>query len=310
MTTPLMLVVFGGLLAAAGPRLLLRARWTVREPIVGLWVWQCLVVAVLTAFTLALLLTTAAAWEPLRERLFTGAPSEVPQAYDLEGWHPWSAVCAGALALAGAHVLLSLGRQILIARATRRRRRRELLGAAPLMPGETPPRRRRLVVREDPRPEAWSLPGLADCLVVSTGALRRLTPEELEAVRTHEHNHSRYRHHWLLQSAWALSAAFPRVPVFAAFAEQVHTLVEMAADDAASRRHGRLSTALALIGLNERRSPGHRRLAFGETARRADRLLLGPDRLPPSARLGVTVTALAVPLLPVLLAAAPGLSVL
>ena len=45
----------------------------------------------------------------------------------------------------------------------------------------------------------------------------------------------------------------PQVPVFAAFRDEMHRLVELSADDMASRRHGRLTTALALVELNEDR---------------------------------------------------------
>jgi hypothetical protein len=91
----------------------------------------------------------------------------------------------------------------------------------------------------------------------------------------------------------------------------MHRLVELAADDMASRRHGRLTTALALVELNEDRG------VFGPAAarqahvpQRVHRLLGAPHRLPAIRRLVLTVTAALLPAVPVLLAFVPGLRAL
>lgn len=134
----------------------------------------------------------------------------------------------------------------------RRLRRTELLVRAPLLPGEEP-RPDRLVVLEGERADAWWLPGTAPGLVVTTAALRRLKGRQLDAVLAHEQGHARARHDWLLHCSGALANGFPQVPVFASFRDEMHRLVELAADDMASRRFGRLTTALALVELNEDR---------------------------------------------------------
>ena len=85
---------------------------------------------------------------------------------------------------------------------------------------------------------------------------RRAAPadrHQLDAVLTHERGHARARHDWLLHLSTALATGFPRVPLFAHFCDQTHRLVELAADDTASRRCGHLTTALALIELNQHR---------------------------------------------------------
>ena len=136
--------------------------------------------------------------------------------------------------------------------ARRRQRRAELLVRAPLLPGEESGRER-LVVLEGERPDAWWLPGAAPQLVITTAALRRLKGRQLDAVLAHEQGHARARHDWLLHCSAALASGFPQVPVFAAFRDEMHRLVELAADDMASRRFGRLTIALALVELNEDR---------------------------------------------------------
>lgn len=66
----------------------------------ALWVWQCVVGAVLLCFGLSMLLSAAAAWQAVRGRLFAAAPHGVVDAYALgASGGPWAA--ATALALAG-----------------------------------------------------------------------------------------------------------------------------------------------------------------------------------------------------------------
>jgi hypothetical protein len=178
------------------------------------------------------------------------------------------------------------------------------------LPGEEPGSDR-LVVLEGERPDAWWLPGAAPRLVVTTAALRRLKGKQLDAVLAHEQGHARARHDWLLHSSAALANGFPQVPVFAAFREEMHRLVELAADDMASRRYGRLTTALALVELNEDRGVfGPCPTPQAHVPQRVHRLLTPPDRLPAAQRLRLTATAALVPAIPVLVALAPGLRAL
>ncbi len=95
--------------------------------------------------------------------------------------------------------------------------------------------------------------GAAPQLVITTAALRRLKGRRLDSLLAHEQGHAQARHDWLLHCSGALANGFPQVPVFAAFRDEMHRLVELAADDMASRRFGRLTTALALVELNEDR---------------------------------------------------------
>jgi hypothetical protein len=203
-----------------------------------------------------------------------------------------------------------LVREVVRARARRRQRRAELLLRAPLLPGEEPGRGR-LVVLEGERPDAWWLSGTAPGLVVTTAALRRLKGRQLDAVLAHEQSHARARHDWLLHCSAALAGGFPQVPVFAAFRDEMHRLVELAADDMASRRFGRLTTALALVELNEDRGvfgPGP--AAHAHLPQRVHRLLTPPDRLTAARRLRLTAAAALVPVVPVLVAFVPGLRAL
>jgi Zn-dependent protease with chaperone function len=304
------LLLLGALTAVGAPRLLALADWPDREPVVALWVWQCVVAAVLLCCALSMTLSAAAAWQAVRGHVFAGAPHGVVDAYALGATGPWAATTAVTLACAGVWSGAMLVREVVGARARRRRRRAELRLRAPLLPGEESASGR-LVVLEGERPDAWWLPGAAPQLVVTTAALRRLKGRQLDAVLAHEQGHAQARHDWLLHCSDALAGGFPQVPVFAAFRDEMHRLVELAADDMASRRHGRLTTALALVELNEDRGVfGPSPTAQAHVPQRVHRLLSAPDRLPPVRRLGLTATAALAPVVPVLVTLVPGLRAL
>ncbi|MFF7731955.1 MULTISPECIES: M48 family metalloprotease [unclassified Streptomyces] len=304
------LLLLGAVTAVVAPRLLARADWPDREPVVALWVWQCVVAAVLVCCALSMTLSAAAAWHAVGGHLFATAPGAVVEAYALGTAGPWAATTALALAGGGLWSAAMLLREIGRARARRRRRRADLLVRAPLLPGEVAVSGR-LVVLESERPDAWWQPGTPPQLVVTTAALLRLKGRQLDAVLAHEQGHARARHDWLLNCSSALAGGFPQVPVFAAFRDEMHRLVELAADDTASRRFGRLTTALALVELNEHRGVfGPCPTPQAHVPARVHRLLTPPDRLTAARRLRLTAAAALVPAVPVLVAFMPGLRAL
>ncbi|MFF9154388.1 M56 family metallopeptidase [Streptomyces sp. NPDC014846] len=310
MMVPVTLLLLGALTAVVAPRLLARADWPDREPVLALWVWQCVVAAVLLCCALSMTLSAAAAWQAVRGHVFASAPRAVVDAYALGTAGPWAAPTAVILASAGLWSLAMLVREVVRARARRRDRRAELLLRAPVLPGEERAAGR-LVVLEGERPDAWWLPGTAPRLVVTTAALRRLKGRRLDALVAHEEGHAQARHDWLLHCSAALAGGFPQVPVFAGFRDEMHRLVELAADDVASRRVGRLTTALALVELNEERGVfGRSPTPQAHVPQRVHRLLAPPDRLPALRRLRLTAAAALVPVIPVLVALVPGLRAL
>ncbi|CAL2068259.1 MULTISPECIES: M56 family metallopeptidase [Actinomycetes] len=311
MTVCLLLLTVVALTAAGpAPRALTRADWPEREPVVALWVWQCLVATVLLCCLAALTLGTAAVFHTVRDHVFAPAPPAVTAAYDLSAAPVWAAVLTVLLAGGAAWTTAMLGRELVEARRSRGQARAELRERAPELPAGLPMARGPMLVLEDEYPDAWWMPGHPPQLVVTTGALHRLTGHQLDAVLTHERGHARAHHDWLLHLSSALATGFPRVPLFAHFRDQTHRLVELAADDAASRRCGHLTTALALIELNQHRgvlSCASSRRLLGE---RVDRLLEPPPRLLRRQRALTTTVAALVPLLPLLITFAPGLKAL
>ncbi|MGQ5639710.1 MULTISPECIES: M56 family metallopeptidase [unclassified Streptomyces] len=311
MTVCLLLLSVVALTAALpAPRALTRAAWPEREPVVALWVWQCLVATVLLCCLAALVLGTAAVFHTVRDRVFAPAPPSVTAAYDLSSTPVWTTALTMLLACGAAWTTAMLARELVEARRSRGQARSQLRERAPDLPAGLPAARGPMLVLEDEYPDAWWMPGHPPQLVVTTGALQRLTDHQLDAVLTHERGHARAHHDWLLHLSTALATGFPRVPLFAHFCDQTHRLVELAADDTASRRCGHLTTALALIELNQHRgvlSCASSRRLLGE---RVDRLLEPPPRLLRRHRALTTTVAALVPLLPLLITFAPGLTAL
>ncbi|NEC72828.1 M56 family peptidase, partial [Streptomyces rochei] len=83
MILPAALMLLGALTAVLAPRLLARADWPDREPVVALWVWQCVVAAVLVCCALSMTFSAAAAWHAVGGRVFATAPRPVVEAYAL-----------------------------------------------------------------------------------------------------------------------------------------------------------------------------------------------------------------------------------
>ncbi|SOD84511.1 M56 family metallopeptidase [Streptomyces sp. Ag109_G2-15] len=311
MTVCLLLLSVVALTAAVpAPRALTRAAWPERDPVVALWVWQCLVATVLLCCLTALVLGAAAVFHTVRDHVFAPAPPAVTAAYDLSTAPVWAVALTLLLACGAAWTTAMLAREIAEARRRRGQTRAHLRERAPDLPGGLPEARGPMLVLEDEYPDAWWMPGHPSQLVVTTGALHRLTDHQLDAVLTHERGHARAHHDWLLHLSTALATGFPRIPLFAHFCDQTHRLVELAADDTASRRCGHLTTALALIELNQHRgvlSCASSRRLLGE---RVDRLLAPPPRLLRRHRALTTTVAALVPLLPLLITFAPGLTAL
>ncbi|MEV5005769.1 M56 family metallopeptidase [Streptomyces sp. NPDC093064] len=297
-------------LAVPVPHALARAGWPEREPVVALWVWQCLVATVLLCCLAGLVLGTAAVFSTVHDRVFAPAPPAVTAAYDSSVAPVWAAGLTLLLAGGAAWTTAMLARELVEARRRRGLARAHLRERAPDLPAGLPAARGPLLVLEDEYPDAWWMPGHQPQLVVTTGALHRLTGHQLDAVLAHERGHARAHHDWLLHLSTALATGFPRIPLFTHFCEQTHRLVELAADDTASRRHGHLTTALALIELNQHRGVLSCASSNRLLSERVDRLLEPPPRLDRRRRALTTAVAALVPLLPLLITFAPGLTAL
>ena len=138
-----------------------------------------------------------------------------------------------------------------------------------LIAGET------VMVYPHPHPLAIGVPGRHHLIALSESLRNRLDESELAAVLTHERAHLRQHHTVMTQLASIHSACLPRTRGARNFESAVRTLIELAADDAAVRRHGLAVTASALRKASD---------LDASMAVRADRLELrrGPAPIRPS----------------------------
>lgn len=187
---------------------------------------------------------------------------------------------------------------------TRRRRHRELVdllaNRREIAPG--------LRVLAEQTPVVYCLPSARDARVVlSAGALDRLTADELAAVLAHEQAHLRARHDLVLEAFGALRMAFPRWVRSRTALEENRILVELLADDAARRRAGAEPLAHALVKLAGAAVPDAAlAAACHATALRVRRLAEPPRRH--LALTGVTyAVALALVVVPTVFVALPWL---
>jgi Zn-dependent protease with chaperone function len=91
---------------------------------------------------------------------------------------------------------------------------------------------------EATQPAAYCVPGRPPTIVLTTGALAVLDPEQLTAVLAHERAHLAGRHHLLLAVTRSLAAVAPAIPLFARGTGEVTRLTEIRADDIAVRHAG------------------------------------------------------------------------
>lgn len=295
------LVAYAVLVMTVGSCLLIRSTQTGRAPRLGILTWQ------------------AACWSVVGSWIFAGvavaAPAAVPFS-DLGGLlHACLTVIQRAVAPPANAPLRLLGALVAVVVAARAaccallglwadRRRRSRHAAVLGLVGRSTGGLDAVVV-DRAEAVAYCLPGRAGQIVVTSGALARLTAAQLQAVLAHERAHLRGRHHLVLAGAQSLARAFPAVRLFADAAAQTARLVEMCADDAAARRHGRQPVAEALVALADVAPAAAVLAATGVgTVQRVERLLT--SRRHP-ARATVVLLALVMVFLsgPVLSATAP-----
>jgi beta-lactamase regulating signal transducer with metallopeptidase domain len=107
------------------------------------------------------------------------------------------------------------------------------------------------VVIDAPEAAAYCIAGRPHAVVITSAALATLTKPQLEAILAHERAHLDGRHPEIVAVARSLAKTFPRLRLMTEGAHHISRLLEMCADDAAAREHGRqpiLDGILALTG--------------------------------------------------------------
>ncbi|MER5641788.1 M56 family metallopeptidase [Kitasatospora sp. NPDC002227] len=293
MAVPLLLLLFLFAVGWLAPRALAGAAWAVRAPRAAITGWAALISAGAVGVAMALHWAATPAHRvesPLGWLLRRGAlPVE-----GIAGHTEALALALAALAVPAAVVAAGCRRA---ARARARHRSALELVARPA--GEW-------WVLDQERAAAWCVPGAGGRIVLTSGALARLSDGQRAAVLAHEGAHLAGRHHLLTAGAAALGRALPWLPAARSAAEQVPLLVELVADDVALRRCERRVLAEALCVVAAGAAPAGGLGAGGHgVLLRVERLLGSARGLSPLVRGACWLGVLALPLVPVLLACGP-----
>ena len=247
MNDPAMVSTAGGLallavlLAWPIPRALAAARWTHADPLAALIGWQAIGLAGgLSMIGAGLVFAMAGlgpdpwtAWLQLSQQTLRGAPLlglDASQVIALAA----AAAIAATLAIGPVVSLLGTMRE--------RARHRDLLALLSDPSSELDGTR----VLDHPEPVAYCLPGARPVLVVSRGMLQQFDREQLRAVVAHERAHLTRRHDLVMLPFVAWHVALPWLPCTAAARRAVTALIEMLADDRASRTCDRAALATAI----------------------------------------------------------------
>ncbi|MEU9069877.1 MULTISPECIES: M56 family metallopeptidase [Streptomyces] len=305
MLVVLALLGYAALLGGVGGLLLTRARWAARHPWAALRLWHTLAVGFFLSVVAALVVTAHDLWEHAVVWVFHAGKPQVHSAY-AGAWHIEGVADAAVLTLllaAGTSGVVT-ARRFAAARREQERARlvADALGTADRIGGDTEVR-----VLEHASPTAFCVPGVGGDggrIVVSRGAVERLTTPQLEAAVAHEQAHLRLRHHRSILLADAVTAAVGWSGFLRGYGPQVQRLAEMAADDHAARLHGRRPVAAALLEMcivvPDGGAPGALAMTGPDPAERIRRLIT--DGAAPAGRLrrgilsGAAVLLLAAPL--------------
>ncbi len=220
------------------PLPLRRLSETGTSPRLGLAAWLAAMAGVLTSVVAALGLLARAAiagWPAFARTVCESVTAGAcpPRVYRSAAYELGLAVAAFACGMALIVLGWRYGRSLRRARTrTRAHAEAARITGHPAGGGNT------AFVLDATRPAVYCVPGRPPTIVLTTGALAVLDPEQLTAVLAHERAHLAGRHHLLLAVTRSLAAVAPAVPLFARGTAEVARLAEMRADDVAARRAG------------------------------------------------------------------------
>jgi len=292
--TALLLGALGLTLSLIVPGPLAAARWPGRAPAAAVLLWQ--------AVTLAAVLSALGVVLAAPEELTRAAGSGKPVA---------AAALVGALAVAATIVLRLLVSLYGVSKRSRARRARHRLLVDLLDRAE----QRREIGLDHVRvlqgnlPLAYCVPGREARVVLSDGVLEVLDRAQVDAVLAHEQTHLRHRHEVVMESFTAFYRAVPAPLRSRAPLDAVHLLLEMVADDAASRRTGPAPLRAALERLSDAVPLAEDVAAdpLGEARRRRLARLAAPHRRSVALNAAVTAAALGLLVLPTVILVVPWL---
>jgi len=301
-TVAVVLVAYAACVGLLGPRVLGRARWTARAPLLAIVTylaagWSVVAAVGLAGLTLAVHATALGGG---LSQLIGACVHRLRATYGTPG----GATVAGlGLTLAGAVAARTALTATTHLRAAGRQALRHAQTAR--LVGHPEPALGAVLV-DHSQPAAYCVAGRQPTVILTTAAVQALDPGQLDAVLAHERAHLAGRHHRLLALARIGREVFPFLPLMRYAEQQVARLVELHADDAATRARDPRLLATALVVLATAAGPAPA-LAAGATdsVQRIHRLLGPSEPLGRARRQLLRAAAAALAVAPVLLALTP-----
>jgi Zn-dependent protease with chaperone function len=301
-TVGAILLAYAACVGTLGSRMLGRARWTARAPLLGIVTYLTAAWSVVAALGLAglTLAVHATAIGGGLSHLIGACVLRLRATYATPGG---AEVAALGLTLAGAVAARTALTALTHLRATGRQALRHAQTAR--LVGYPEPALGAVLV-DHAQPAAYCVAGRHPTVVLTTGALQALDPGQLDAVLAHERAHLAGHHHALLAMAGISRQVLPFMPLMRDADTQVARLVELHADDTAKRGRdpGPLAAALVILATTASPAPALA-AAASDTVQRIHRLLGPAEPLGRARRQLLRGTAAALALTPVLLALAP-----
>jgi len=301
-TVATVLILYAACVGTLGSRMLGRATWPGRAPLLAILTylaaaWSVAAALGLAGLTLAIHATALAGG---LSSLIGACLLRLRDAYATPG----GAIVAGlGLTLTGAVVARTAVAAVTHLRAVRRHALQHAEAAR--LVGHREPTLGAVLV-DHAQPAAYCVAGPQPTVIVTTGALQALDRGQLDAVLAHERAHLAYRHHRLLAIARIASQVLPFIPLARDAAAQIARLIEMHADDAATGARDGEVLATALVALASTASPAPGLAAAATDAVQRIQRLLGPaEPLGRVRRQLLRAGAGALALAPVLLALTP-----
>jgi Zn-dependent protease with chaperone function len=301
-TVAAVLLAYAACAGTLGARMLGRARWTARAPLLAVVTyltaaWSVVAAAGLAGLTLAVQATALGGG---LSHLIGACVLRLRDTYATPGG---AAVAGLGLTLAGAVAARATVTAVTHLRAAGRQAQRHAQTAR--LAGR-PDQALGAVLLEHPQPHAYCVAGRHPTVILTTAAVRALDPGQLDAVLAHERAHLAGHHHALLAMARIGRQVLPFMPLMRDADLQVARLVELHADDTATRARDPRPLAAALVILATTASPAPALAAAATDAvQRIHRLLSPAEPLGRVRRQLQRAGVAALALTPVLLALAP-----
>ncbi|RDI62940.1 M56 family metallopeptidase [Nocardia pseudobrasiliensis] len=273
------LFCYAVVVAIVAPRVLPRLTRHGQVPHLGVVAWLTLMASVLGSWGVAVAIAVADAahtWLHADRLVITG----LHEAEVIATGHAGLAAQAALLVVTGALAILAVVLGVRLTRLQLRMRMRAREHAEALrLTGRRVHRHAvaDLVLLDSEERAAYCVAGSPNVVVVTSGAVAALGDSELAAVLAHEHAHLLRRHPLLLAVTRGLAATFPHLRLFTDGAREVARLLEMCADDAAVRRHGRASLLSGLLALSGVAPAGALAASGADVVARAERLVAPRD---------------------------------